>query len=104
MLLRRLNPFLFCDEIIECVICGRIYEKWSVTMPLPSPASRQQCSWDTVEGLKHTSKDWSVIDKTLQFGPLCTSQVRNKQICTVELGYNIMRRERIFCHYKQVLL
>jgi len=66
-------------------------------MPVPSPASHQPCSWGTGEGQKHTSRDWSVTDKIMQCVPLCTGQIKGKQINTVELGYNIMKRERIFC-------
>ena len=60
---------------------------------LPSPASHQQRSWDTDDRRKHTSRDWPVIDKTMEYVPLCTGQVKDKQINTVELGYNVMKMD-----------
>ena len=68
-------------------------------MHFPSPASNQRCSWDTDEGQKHINRDWPVIDKTMQCVPLYTGQVKDKQINTVKLGYNVMKRDTVKLGY-----
>ena len=55
-------------------------------MPLPSPASRQQCGRDTDKGGKCNNRNWHVIDKTMQCVPFCTGRVKDKQMNTVQLG------------------